>query len=1126
MSMNCRDFERLWMVRSPGELPPAMRAHLSSCPVCAALAQRDAAADTALHRFAAAQPIPDVDRARIAIRRALEERSVDASPRSWRRPMLLALTGLASAAALAALRLERPAKHEVVNLPNGGLRIVAPVDSRDAGNRRNGQKDAQRLDYPAVNDGPAPTERPMNGSGQTKPASGTQAHLWVLPGDRVPAKRVVVVYGPETHGPGAHGPSLFSAIRGSESTTTTIHPHLERGPRSPSPLPPRSLPRSTPGEPSSADLLALNEGAPANAQPFAPEPAPGIQPLALPPVQARKPGSALVDDLLYLNPVRIASADDSGLSSAVQAIAAEEPATDPRLQQKVYVHSTMQRLVDLLSWLTKATGVSLVARLEVADERLNLWAEERPLMDIMRDIRHLRGYYWSRSKRGDRYVYSLWQDAQSRAREEAETQRLALEEQRKFAENVEKHVKALHASEAELKRLAQDDPYLVAQMLHPVVRGGYQLLAALAPDQQAQLLQGQTPSRGLSFGEMVKTFALDSKPGDKWFDSPEYRAGMAPLGDVVTLKMSDMTPDQRAAVGAIVKGAIQTNKREYQEIRRQDPSDTHLSGYLEWHANALAAADLQTATASLFRWGDPDSEGLSLRVDVQSGGRGWGIYSNIGESPFWQKTTNDMIRQGKLQQSAEVQEVVAKYLDPKAKREEAPIDETALKPGESPDPILDAPISVTWKLALRERFPEQCYCLNEAEVLAALCHDLARPLAVDPMPIGLEQPRTGPAEFRWEKRPLRGLLHHLFPRWECHTDGGTIFISGPEHPHHAFNELPPAVEQFLKARSGPFTLEDMALLARSLSPWQISKLHQYLPSAAMDQMLAAQDLLRLYGELAPVQRAALAQGLPYAAMTPAQRSLFLAFAQRQRPFVEPWRFQTGALQVTQQPAPARKRWDNAFPVSGTAELTVRFLEDDTARFPLDLVGKPEHAYWIQPVADLVGQPFPGFAEITRHPIGARAAEKIREPTLTDARLRKKPAVILITRPFVEPYVGMGPAPATADWVRALAERLQDTGITVAHDVLGPREAATAPAAPAPPPNLLSFRDEGDINAQPFDTGETDGAHIDQSPTLFVVSGDEIVKAVFEGNEVWDMATIERDARRLLTPGLAATTSLP
>lgn len=316
-------------------------------------------------------------------------------------------------------------------------------------------------------------------------------------------------------------------------------------------------------------------------------------------------------------------------------------------------------------------------------------------------------------------------------------------------------------------------------------------------------------------------------------------------------------------------------------------------GFLEWHAGALAAADPGTAAVSLFHWGDPDSPGLSVRVDVQSGGRGWGIYSNIGLSPGGEKFYNDSLRQGKLRNLPGFGEVIDKYLDRKGKREAVPANEAALLPGESADPILDAPISLTWRLAVREGHPGPCYGLDPGEVIAALSRALRRPLAADPMPIWMEQPRTGPAEFRWEKRPLRELLHHLFPGWPCHTDAGAIFISKPDAPHHSLNEVPPAVERLLKARQGPFTLDDMALLARSLSPWQIVKLDQYLPHAAMDQMLAAQDLLRLYGELARAQRAALAKGVSYAAMTPAQQALFLAFAQRQRPFVEPWRFQPG-----------------------------------------------------------------------------------------------------------------------------------------------------------------------------------------------------------------------------------------
>jgi len=153
-----------------------------------------------------------------------------------------------------------------------------------------------------------------------------------------------------------------------------------------------------------------------------------------------------------LNPPRSARAGHAGREAA-GAPASTAPATDARLEQQVWVHATNQRIADLLAGLTRATGVTLVAHLEVADERVCVWAENHPLKDLMRDLRHLHGYYWSRSKSGGQYAYSLWQDAQSRAREEAEVQRLALDEQREFQEDVWKHVKALGASHAEMERL-------------------------------------------------------------------------------------------------------------------------------------------------------------------------------------------------------------------------------------------------------------------------------------------------------------------------------------------------------------------------------------------------------------------------------------------------------------------------------------------------------------------------------------------------------------------------------------------------------------------------------------------------------------------------------------------------
>src|SRR5262249_55674564 len=159
-----------------------------------------------------------------------------------------------------------------------------------------------------------------------------------------------------------------------------------------------------------------------------------------------------------------AAADKSGLQAAASALTAEAPGADERLRQKVVVHATMQKLADLLAGLSRATGVTLLPRMEVAEEKVSLWADDRPLIDVMRDLRHLHGYFWSRAKRDGQYAYSIWQDAQSRAREEAEVRRLAMEQQRQFEENVGRHARALNANDDDLKRLAQEDPYLVAQM--------------------------------------------------------------------------------------------------------------------------------------------------------------------------------------------------------------------------------------------------------------------------------------------------------------------------------------------------------------------------------------------------------------------------------------------------------------------------------------------------------------------------------------------------------------------------------------------------------------------------------------------------------------------------------------
>jgi hypothetical protein len=862
------------------------------------------------------------------------------------------------------------------------------------------------------------------------------------------------------------------------------------------------LAQRVPGSPAGLrdpDLLRLNEGAAMDLPPTLPEAAALPEPPSL--LQERAPGDRLVDDLLLLNPIRLAAADDGALAAA--ALAAENPVTDERLQRKVILHAVRQPLSDLLGMLSRATGVALFARIEIADEPITIWAEERPLIDVMRDLRHLRGYLWSRSKRENQYVYSLWQDAGSRAREEAEEQRLAMEQQRAFQEDIRKRLRALNATDAELKALAREDPYLVAQIKHPVVRGAYQLFATLTPDQQAPLLQGQTPNRGTSAGAgaVLDVFPLESYPDpnrhEMVISDPKRVAWYSPIGDVVRLRPEEMTPAQRTALQAILRGAAaQRGREDFQE-----------------GAEELKAPDLQIGTVSIFRWGEPFFQGLSLHIDFRSGGRPWALYSNFAIPPTSREYYNDQLRKGQFHLWNGGQDDVDRYLlerDKEGKITRRPAG--ARRPPSSgsqqpPDPILDAPVSLVWRLARRGAG----YNLQSQEILAALHRDLKRPIVTDYQPRPIEQPITGPAEYRVEKRPLREALTRFFPNYAFQCSGGTLFItlSPLLRPR---NEAPRAVKEFLQTREGAFTLDDMALLARSLSPWQLARLGAFLPDTVLDQALELQDLLKLYGELAPAQRALIGQGLPLGTMTPTQRALFLSFAQRKRPFVEAWRFQQGSLRISTAPVP--KKEDPARVPRPVAQVVfdVRFHEDETQSFALDLYPQPERR-WNAAQADVVGHPFP-------FPRNPNSENRQREGTawqspLTDPGLRKKALVVLFTWPFAQPYAGTQPSPEPFAWARRLAERLRDTGVMVVHVhtaiQAGPEGRGAQKGSPLP--NLVQRTSPGDPYGQPLDS-VWGGWNLPDAPTVMVVSRDEVVRAMLKGQEAWDAAAIERAVRQI------------
>ena len=158
------------------------------------------------------------------------------------------------------------------------------------------------------------------------------------------------------------------------------------------------------------------------------------------------------------------------------------------------------------------------------------------------------------------------------------------------------------------------------------------------------------------------------------------------------------------------------------------------------------------------------------------------------------------------------------------------------------------------------------------------------------------------------------------------------------------------------------------------------------------------------------------------------------------------------------------------------------------------------------VAERVGKPFP-------FPSGRwlRAPEDdgpASNPALADDHLQKRPLVILIHWPFAEPYVGARAAPDASTLARGLAEHLRDTGVTVVDVRIQPGQTNAPPAGEQLP-------NTGDLNGQALNSAGA-GGRIDQSPTVFVVGSDEIVRAVFEGRDAWDALAVERAARQLIS----------
>jgi Putative zinc-finger len=124
------------------------------------------------------------------------------------------------------------------------------------------------------------------------------------------------------------------------------------------------------------------------------------------------------DDFVRVPFPRVASIADRQIAEAVESYKREAAIVDPRLSHEVTCAYKATALSDLCDQLRSDTGIQLSAGPSVADEKVTLFCEKRPLRDVMRQLSRPFGYTWLRSGKASEYRYELVQDLKSQLLEE------------------------------------------------------------------------------------------------------------------------------------------------------------------------------------------------------------------------------------------------------------------------------------------------------------------------------------------------------------------------------------------------------------------------------------------------------------------------------------------------------------------------------------------------------------------------------------------------------------------------------------------------------------------------------------------------------------------------------------
>lgn len=186
--------------------------------------------------------------------------------------------------------------------------------------------------------------------------------------------------------------------------------------------------------------------------------------------------------------------------SAATQTAVEKP--DPRLDQKVTLEVSHEKLEDVCKQLTDQTGVTIKAGSgerdwKVRERRVTIEAMDIELGTLMKEISKLLGFYLSRSGKEDEWAYLYWQDLKARTLESemlSAEKEAAAQRARKMCESaISQATDALKLTPEEALKKKSEDPLLAYMGGTKSGRGWAQLLSSLGnfPTEKELLMRGQ-----------------------------------------------------------------------------------------------------------------------------------------------------------------------------------------------------------------------------------------------------------------------------------------------------------------------------------------------------------------------------------------------------------------------------------------------------------------------------------------------------------------------------------------------------------------------------------------------------------------------------------------------------------